>query len=139
MRTASICFGLMFVVVCIGCSEAKTQAKKKKREPTNQMARWHASMRNSSRDFSSMKKVPGLLDQLKDHNPQTRIQACNGLAKIGADAKHAIKQLGNMNREDNSDEVRQAADNAIEQIINSMKKHPPDEAIEYARKQAEGL
>ena len=89
-----------------------------------------------------MKKVPGLVEQLKNQSPQVRIQACNDLGKIGADAKHAIKQLGNMKRTDANDGVRRAAGGAIDQIISSMKKTKPphpDEVIEYHRKQAKGL
>ena len=141
-RTVTICFGLTLAIACLGCGDdAKTQAKKKKREPTNAMANWHARQRNPSKDFTGMKKAQGLVDQLKNQSPQVRIQACNGLGKIGADAKHAIEQLGNMKRTDTNDGVRRAAAGAIDQIISSMKKTKPphpDEVIEYHRKRAEG-
>ena len=87
--------------------------------------------------------VGPLQKELKSSDPQARIRATNRLAKIGFEARAALKQLKQISESDNNAAVRQAATAAVKAITDNMRKKGfREHEIKYALGElidAEGL
>ncbi|MCH8923685.1 MAG: hypothetical protein IIA67_11135 [Planctomycetes bacterium] len=66
--------------------------------------------------------VGPLQKDLKKSDPKARIRASNELAKIGFEARAALKQLKQISENDGNTAVRRAATAAIKTITDDMRK-----------------
>ena len=77
--------------------------------------------------------VGPLQKDLKKSDPQARIRASQALAKIGFEARAALKELKQISENDGDAAVRQAAAAAVKTIVDDMRKKKfREHEIKYA-------